>query len=61
VCDRSLQVAKGQLTKTELTLKAVEELNPSGAQRVFRSVGRMFILSSQDEIGTELKENLKSL
>lgn len=62
VADRSLQVAKGQQVKTELTLKAVEELKTSqGEQKVFRSVGRMFILSSQDEIATELKDNLKSI
>jgi hypothetical protein len=29
VADRSLQVAKGQQVKTELTLKAVEELKTS--------------------------------
>ena len=47
VADRSLQVAKGQQVKTELTLKAVEELKSAqGEQKVFRSVGRMFILSS---------------
>ena len=28
---------------------------------MYRSIGRMFIISSQDEIGTELRENLKSL
>ena len=62
VADRSLQVAKGQQLKTELTLKAVEELKTQqGDQKVFRSVGRMFILSSQDEIATELKDNLKSI
>jgi chaperonin cofactor prefoldin len=61
ICDRSLQVAKGQLTKTELTLKAVEELKPSGEERVFRSVGRMFILSTPEEISKELKSNLSSI
>ncbi len=45
-----------------MTLKAVEELKQQqGEQKVFRSVGRMFILSTQDEIGNELKDNLKSI
>jgi hypothetical protein len=31
--------------KTELTLKAVEEMKHPEAQKVYRSVGRMFIIS----------------
>lgn len=31
------------------------------AQKVFRSIGRMFIVSSQAEISKELKENLTSI
>lgn len=62
VADRSLQVAKGQQVKTELTLKAVDELKSlQGEQKVFRSIGRMFILSNQDEIANELRDNLKSI
>ena len=60
VADRSLQLAKSQQVKTEITLKAVEEAQ-EGAQKIFRSIGRMFILSSQDEIAGELRENLKSI
>ena len=61
VCERSLQLAKGQQMKTELTLKAVEEMKQPETQKVYRSVGRMFIISTQDEIAVELRDNLKSL
>ena len=59
VVDRSLQLAKSQQVKTEITLKAVEEV--TDAHKIYRSVGRMFIASTQEEIASELKENLKSI
>ena len=39
VCDRSLQLTKNQLQKTEITLKAVEDGKED--QKVYRSLGRM--------------------
>ena len=57
--ERSLQLAKSQQVKTEITLKAVDEA--ANTHKIYRSVGRMFIASSQGEIAGELKENLKSI
>ena len=59
MCDRSNQLATNQLKKTEVTLKAVEEFNPD--QKIYRSLGRMFILQPKQEIANELKLNAKSL
>ena len=59
--DRSLQLTKSQQVKTEITLKAVDEMRSEGEQKVFRSVGRMFILSSQADIAGELRDNLKQI
>ena len=61
VCERSLALTKSQLAKTEITLIAVEQLKSPEDQKIYRSVGRMFIISTQEEIGAELKDNLKQI
>lgn len=61
MCERSLALTKSQLAKTEITLIAVEQLKSPEDQKIYRSVGRMFIISTQEEIGAELKDNLKQM
>ncbi|CDW80457.1 UNKNOWN [Stylonychia lemnae] len=59
VCDRSLQLTKNQLAKTEITLKAVEDRKADS--KIYRSIGRMFIQSNQQDIIVELKDNIRSI
>eukprot|EP00347_Sterkiella_histriomuscorum_P017749 403348143 len=59
VCERSLQLTKNQLAKTEVTLKAVEDRDES--KKIYRSIGRMFILSDKPAIVAELKDNINSI
>ena len=42
-----------------MTLKEVE--GSEGKANIYRSVGRMFILSSKEDIAAELKANLKQI
>jgi chaperonin cofactor prefoldin len=42
-----------------VTLKAVQESEPE--RKLYRSIGRMFIMEGKDNIEGELKENIKSI
>lgn len=48
-----MSVAQGTLLKTDLTKKEVQDMTED--QRVFKSIGRMFILSTKEEVVEGLK------
>ena len=55
-CDRQLQLGKNQKAKTELVLQEVSGNN--GQKQMFRTLGRMFVLCSGEELTTDLNADL---
>ena len=56
---RQAQLTANQLQKTKVTMKEVEGAKPD--QRMFRSLGRLFLLCPKEQILKELGENEKTL
>ena len=55
-CDRQLQLGKNQKLKTELVLGEVNKNN--GEAKMFRSLGRMFVLCTKEELSNDLNADL---
>ena len=58
-CERQIQLGKNQKAKTDLVLDEVAKAGDD--QRMFRSLGRMFILVNKEELQTDLNNDLKRI
>ena len=58
-CERTIQLGKNQKAKTDLVLAEVAKAKDD--QRMFRSLGRMFILCGKEELQTDLQNDLKRI
>ena len=58
-CDRQLQLGQNQEKKTRLVLEQVQA--NTGESKMFRSMGRMFVLCSGEELARDLNADLSRI
>ena len=57
--DRQIQLTANQKKKTEVTVQEVEKRQPDQIQ--YRSVGRMFVMVSKEELASDLNADLSRM
>ena len=58
-CERQIQLCENQKRKAELVMGEVEKNDP--ARGLYRSMGRMFVLCSKDELKEDLTNDLNRI
>ena len=58
-CDRTIQLGKNQKQKTELVIAEVAKND--GVQKMYRSMGRMFVCCNAAELTTDLTVDLNRI
>ena len=57
--ERNFQLCKNQQMKAEIVIKEVNETKAE--HKMYRSLGRMFIIADKEELGKELDRDLKAI
>ena len=57
--DRQVQLCKNQKAKADLVIKEVEK--SAGKHNMYRSLGRMFVLVTPQELTDDLKNDVKNI